>query len=334
MNLKFEIIDYSPQKWREIFNAAEERTIFQSPAWHSFLQKTQEGIPIIAALRHGTETLGYFSGMIIKRFGFKILGSPFPGWMTDYMGFNLQKGVSRRSAIRALSDMAFNRLKCIHFEVMDRFVRFEDLTDLGFQIRTYSTFEIDLKKTEERLFGDMTSACRRCIRKAGREGVTIEEAQDIEFAEDFYSQLEEVFGKRSLSPTYDLVRVRELIKNLLPTGQLLLLRARGPGGNCIATGIYPALNKTMHFWGGASWQKTQIFRPNEMLHWYAMRFWKKRGIETYDMGGGGAYKKKYGGAPIEVPWFGLSKYPWILAFRNFAKRAVRIRQIGAGALRK
>ena len=277
MNARFEVMDYSTESWGEIFSGSEERTIFQSPAWLSFLQKTQKGIPITAVLKQGTETLGYFSGMIIKRFGVKILGSPFPGWMTDYMGFTLQPGVSRRSAIMALSDMAFNRLNCIHFEVMDRFVRFEDLTNLEFQIKTYSTFEIDLTKTEERLFGDMTSACRRCIRKAEKEGVIIEQAQDIGFAEEFYTQLEEVFRKRSLSPTYDIVRVRELIKNLLPTGQLLLLRARGPGGNCIATGIYPALNKTMHFWGGASWKKSQILRPNEMLHWYAMRYWKERG---------------------------------------------------------
>ena len=80
----------------------------------------------------------------------------------------------------------------------------------------------------------------------------VEEAQDLAFADDYYAQLKDVFAKQSLVPTYEVERVRELIKNLLPTGMLLLLRARDQEGNCIATGIFPAMNKTMYFRGGAS----------------------------------------------------------------------------------
>src|SRR5436189_3057502 len=99
----------------------------------------------------------------------------------------------------------------------------------------------------------MTSACRRCIRKAKKVGVTIEEADDPEFADDYYAQLRDVFAKQSLVPTYGVDRVQALIAHLHPTGRLLLLRARGPDGASIATGIFPAMNGSMYFWGGASW---------------------------------------------------------------------------------
>ena len=106
------------------------------------------------------------------------------------------------------------------------------------------------------------------------------------------SQLKNVFGKQGLVPLYDLARVHKLIKHLRPTGRLLLLRVRNAEGRSIATGIYPAMNRLSHVWGNASYQKDQGVRPNESLHWYAMRYWKSRGLRWHDWGGGGEYKKR------------------------------------------
>ena len=323
---RFEVLPYLPEHWDSLLKASEEGVIFQSSAWLSFLQETQKGTPVLAGLQDGSRPLGYFLGMVVKKFGLKILGSPFPGWMTDYMGFNLLPGVARRVALEALQDLAFHQLKCIHLECMDQLVTSEDCGGLGYQIRLYPSYQIELSKNENEIFEKMSGACRRCIRKSEREGVVVEEANDIEFADEYYAQLKEVFAKRSLVPTYDIDRVRALIEHLLPTGQLLLLRARNTGGDCIATGIFPAMNQTMHFWGGASWKKYQHLRPNEALHWHAMRYWKSQGIKCYDMGGGGDYKKKFGGHRITTPWLRMSKYSWIAGLRDFAKRAVRCRQ--------
>ena len=69
-------------------------------------------------------------------------------------------------------------------------------------------------------------------------GVVVEEARDDAFADDYYAQLVEVFANQGLTPTYNVARVRLLIKHLLPTGCLLLLRARDPERRCIATGIF------------------------------------------------------------------------------------------------
>src|SRR5919197_146454 len=104
---------------------------------------------------------------------------------------------------------------------------------------------------------------------------------------------------------------------------LLLLRARDATGRCIATGIFPAMNEMMYFWGGASWRDAQPLRPNELVQWYAVNYWKKRGIRRYDMGGGGEYKKKYGGTEIAVPWFRKSKYDTISSLRNLGQKVVK-----------
>lgn len=312
--------------------AYQAGTIFQTPAWLMFLAESQKAEPVIAALKHAGQTVGCFSGLIIRKFGLKILGSPFSGWTTDYMGLTLSSGVSRQEAVRALMDFAFRELKCVHVELMDRHVTVDDLIGLDVQYEVYRGFEIDLTQSDEKLFANMTSACRRCIRKADKNGVTIEEAIDLGFAAEYFAQLQDVFAKQSLIPTYGLDRVRQLITHLHPTGNLLLLRARDRGGRCIATGIFPHLNGVMYFWGGASWRQHQGLRPNEALQWHAMKIGKQRGIRTYDMGGGGEYKKKYGGYEIQVPWVRKSKSPWIGRARTVAKEIHNVRQQCFGRL--
>src|SRR5271157_5720993 len=100
-------------------------------------------------------------------------------------------------------------------------------------------------------------ASQKCETGTEKSGATIEEASDEDFAEEYYDQLKDVFGKQGPVPTYDLARVRQLIKHLRPTGRLLLLRARNAEGRCIATGIYPAMNRLSHSWGNASYSKDQ-----------------------------------------------------------------------------
>jgi predicted N-acyltransferase len=214
--------------------------------------------------------------------------------------------------------------------MMDRHLTMADLANFDVKSKIYRSFEVDLTKDEDELFANMTGACRRCIRKAEKSGVTVEEAKDSAFPEEYFAQLQDVFAKQSLVPTYTVERVRQMVSHLYPTGNLLLLRARDPTGRCIATGIFPYLNEVMFFWGGASWRQFQFLRPNEAVQWHAMRFAKTVGLRTYDMGGGGEYKRKYGGHEIEVPWVRTSKFAWVGYMRDLAERIHMARQQWCG----
>ena len=183
MSPTFEKVDLPFPDWGKILGTFEDRTIFQSPAWLAFVSKTQRAEPILARLRDESRTLGYFSGLIVKRFGLKILGSPLPGWTTSYMGMNLLPGVSRRSALEALQRWAFEQLKCVHIEVMDRNLLPEDADGLGFEYRQFGGFEIDLSQSLDQLLSNMTSDCRRCLRRGKESGMFVEEAYDAAFAD-------------------------------------------------------------------------------------------------------------------------------------------------------
>lgn len=311
--------------WAEMDGYAD-RVIFQTREWLQFIARTQRAEPVVAAVLDDGQRVGYFTGLIVRRFGIRILGSPFPGWTTESMGFNLAEGVSRREAALALVHFAFGPIRCAHLELKDRRLQAADLEGVGFDSDPTLTYEVDLSDDESAILGRMSSACRRAIRKAAKVGVNIETAAGVGFADEYYAQLEQVFARQSLVPTYGVERVRDLIACLEPTGRLLLLRAVSPDGRSIATGIFPAFNGTAYFWGGASLREDQILRPNEAIFWAAMRYWRARGIHTLDLGGAGEYKRRYGPRELWLPMFRRSRVPGLSHMRTLARMAIGRRQ--------
>jgi lipid II:glycine glycyltransferase (peptidoglycan interpeptide bridge formation enzyme) len=320
---KFERVTLDPAGWGRTLSTFSDANVFQSPAWLAFLAETQNAEPILAVLKEGNETLGYFTGLIIKKFGLKILGSPFRGWSTPYMGFNLRPEVPRQLAAEALKPFAFGELGCIHFEVVDLGMRSEMIGGLDLIHEPRTTLEVDLMQSEDALFGNMTSSCRRNIRKAEKNGVVIEEARDMAFADEYADQFKDVFDKQGMVPFYGAERMRALIKHLLPTGTMVMFRARDSQGRCIATGAYPALGQIAFYWGGASWREHQKLCPNELLQWSAMKYWKQRGMKIYNLVGAMEFKQRFGGHPVPVIMVGKSKYRIVSQMRSSLPRAAK-----------
>ncbi len=73
-------------------------------------------------------------------------------------------------------------------------------------------------------------------------------------------------------------------------------------GPVIAAGIFPGGHGSAYYWGGASRTAAQPLLPNEALLWAAITSWRERGAVRFDFGGGGPFKEKFGGTPIEVGW--------------------------------
>lgn len=321
--LELERVPLDQADWAAL-DARPDRVVFQTREWLRFLEETQDAQPVVARLLDGASEVGWFTGAIVRRFGVKILGSPFPGWTTASMGFNLDPGVERREAVIALTRFAFGELGCLHLELKDRELGHEHLAGLGFGHSETITYELDLTADEETLLSRMSSSARRNIRLGERNGLVVERASGEPFADEFHAQLTDVFAKQNLTPTYGVERVRALIRSLEPSGKLVLLRAVTAEGEPAASAIFPGLNEVCYFWGGASWRRHYRLRPNELLFWHMMREWKRRGAATLDTAGGGEYKEKYGPrGTVHVPHFRKARVPGLLAARDVAERIAR-----------
>lgn len=332
MSVRLERVALPEVPWAEL-DGRPDRTVFQTRAWLDFLVETQVAEPVVARVIDGTEHVGWFTGGIVRHAGVKFLGSPMRGWTTSYMGFNMDDPGARVAALDTLPEFAFSKLGCVHLEVMDRSLTPDDVPD-RFVAGRFSGYELSLDGDDDTLMARMTSNGRRDVRRALRNGTHVEivdPVTDRGFAAEYYAQVTESFAKRSLVPTYPLGRVESMIRHLHEVGNVVLLRTSDAEGRPMATGLFPGLpGGTAVFWMGASRRDAQSLLPNEALMWAALRTWRDRGAVRFDFGGGGAYKKKYGGVPIEVPWLRRSRFAVLERGREVARRAVRAAQVRAG----
>src|SRR5580765_8621845 len=88
--------------WDRILASFPDAIVFQSSGWLRFLAEALPAEPVLAILRDGNEELGYLCGLKAKKIGMSLFGSPFRGWSTPYMGFNVKPSVPRRLAAEAL----------------------------------------------------------------------------------------------------------------------------------------------------------------------------------------------------------------------------------------
>lgn len=315
--------------WQRL-DALPDRNVFQTREWLEFLREAHGAEPIVAEVREGARVVAFFTGLVTRRFGIRILGSPLQGWGTGYLGFNRIGEMSSRDAATALVEFAFGPMRCLHLELRDRPLTADDVSGLGFTVQPKKTFELELQRPADEIWSGLKAPCRTAIRKAEKSGVTIEQANGPAFGDEYHAQLCDVFAKQGLGPPYSAELVRRLIAHLEPAGRLLLLRARDADGNAIASGIYPGHGRMAYFWGGASWRRYQSLRPNELLMWSAIQQWRERGVDVFDFAGAGDYKRKYGPTEVSVPLFRRSRVRALEDFRAVAKRTVKLRRRVAG----
>lgn len=298
--ISFERIEMKDVDWGKMSEIGEIN-IFQSLPWLNFLSTIHRIEPVILSVKSNEQICGYFFGLIVKKFGLRILGSPFRGWATYFMGFNLKPNVSLNEVLQAFPPFVFGQLKCHYLEIMDPCWNGDSGMDLQYKVDHLPWLALDLAPSEDTIFARMKTTGRWSIRRAIKSGVIIEEASDLDFADDYFAQYQEVMSNKSLQPPYNLERVRQLIRDIFPTGSLLLLRARNQEGSCIATAIFLNLNDKAIYWGGASWRQYQSLHPNELVMWEGLKTVKRRGAQILYLGGEAEqYKLKFGSTDAQI----------------------------------
>jgi hypothetical protein len=247
------------------------------------------------------------------------------------MGLDLNFGVDKIEVINDLVPFLFRTEHCHYIRITDRTINEIEAKQAGFYYNQIATLELKVNLSDDAIFKNMKTDCRNYIRQFERKGAKIEVAiPDEVFAREYYDQLKDVFAKQKLVPNYSVDKVIKLLQSLQPENNVLCLRVLDPEGKSIATSIFPGYNKKFFFWGGASYREYQHYRPNEFMIWTAIKYWRERGCEIFDMVGVRPYKKKFG--PSEVNYVALifPKYNILRKFEKLAARMfyLRIRALG------
>ncbi len=298
-----------------------DKLIFQTLPWIRFILETQKVEIVLLRITKDGEFIGYFTGFVFSRFGVKIIGSPFNGWTTCYMGFNVVDNVSRAEIIDPLWKFVIKAYGCKYLEITDRFMTFEETQAVGLFTTSHTTYVKDLRQGGEAIFNSFSATCKNQIRRAGKNGASlIERVPDDSFAELYYSQLVKVFGYQGLKPTYDAERVRKLLQNLKGLdASIRCTEARNPEGLSIGTCITLAYNSTCYLWGLAIVREEKYFQADYLV-WDSFLYWQGKGCISYDLVGLRQYKEKFHPDLVEIPCVICSKSKILIGAKNVAKR--------------
>ena len=177
--LAFEPFDGSLDDWAQCSTLCRAARSSRPPLGCGSLSECHQGSPVVAVLKDRDRTVGYFAGLVVKKAGIRVLGSPFVGWTTERMGIRLVEDVPKGQVLAALEHYAFEGLACAHLEFCDPEFTPESMEGLGFACATHYGWIVDLRPDEEAIFHSFSSkSCRYSIRKAEKMGVVVEESRD------------------------------------------------------------------------------------------------------------------------------------------------------------
>lgn len=320
--LIFREVSFNEVNWQQI-ESAHRHMVFKTKEWMQFLIETQNIKPLIIYIYQNQDIVAYFVGAKINKI-VSIVASPFEGWTTGFQGISTVNELNEaeiHEIYKQLINYLFSHTNCLYFQSTDWHLKVDQMVESKINYKTENYLAVDLTKSDTELYNSFADNCKWTIRKAIKNNLIIRPTEDPEtFVKTYYSQLNEVFAKKDRFPTYPVTRVESLVRNLYNSGKILLIEAIEPEGKCIATGIFVGDNKIVHFWGGASYSEYQNLRPNEILFYEAMKYWKERGYEELDLGGGGAYKKKYRPSLSEKVIITVPKYKVLYNLKTFAKK--------------
>jgi hypothetical protein len=146
----------------------------------------------------------------------------------------------------------------------------------------YYVHDIDLAKTESRLFADLSDSNRRNIKKAIREGVTIKVDQSFDAIESFY-RLNCLTRKRHGLPPQPFSFFKNVFEHIISTGYGTVVSAFHKE-KVIAASVFFHFGTRALFKYGASEMEHQNLRPNNLIMWEALKWYNNNGFKTMNLG--------------------------------------------------
>jgi lipid II:glycine glycyltransferase (peptidoglycan interpeptide bridge formation enzyme) len=224
----------------------------------------------------------------------------------------LSKDIDRGQALRDLKDRlvdlaqeehaAFIRISPI-FEKNDenlglfRALAFKDAPI--HMMHPEKTWLLDLDKDDETLMREMKKNHRNLIRRAIKDGVTIEQSDSEEALRAFYAIHMETVERHNFIPfSYDYIS-KEL-EAFKPDKEISIFNARYQGV-IISSAIIVFYGDEAFYHHGASSSKHARVPSSYLALWEAMREAKRRGIKKFNFYGIVDDNHKH-------PWFGLSQF--------------------------
>jgi CelD/BcsL family acetyltransferase involved in cellulose biosynthesis len=183
---------------------------------------------------------------------------------------------------------------------------------------TFYGHSLDLRGGADALCANFAEPVRRAIRKADRSGLTVKFSTSEGTLHEFY-RLHQRTRRRHGLPPQPLSFFRNIHRELIATGRGFIVLATHHS-NPIAAAVFLHAERNAVFKFGASDERYQHLRPNNLVIWHAIRHLVAKGVSKLDLGrtsygneGLRRFKLNWGTVeePIAYCRFSVSANAWI-----------------------
>ena len=167
---------------------------------------------------------------------------------------------------------------------------------------------LDLRATEEDLFGRLKGTVRTALRKAEKSGVEVQVSTSAEATGQFY-RLNCLTRRRHGLPPQPRRFFEKLHERILKSGKgIVAIAVRD--GQTIAGAVFLHFGKKAIFKYGASDPRHRTLRPNNLVMWCGIRWYREQGLQMLSLGrtrrenqGLLQFKRGWGGEETELRCF-------------------------------
>ena len=275
-----------PNDWQSFVDSSDLYNIFQTGQWAKAMQKAGLGILLTLARDEKDHVKGGILG-IYGRYSFfglktipmiQVWGGPFL--------YNTNDKHLAEILLRVFETEAKKR------GVISSYIRsFVPLDDILVDRLNYTmefsslpcTVIIDLTRSIEEIWKKLQERGRRSIRKALKQGVSVEEGKTIDDLLTYY-KISKGTAKRLKTTPVSFGVMRALWKTFSQKNNIKLFLAKHEG-EPIAGVIIVRWRDKMWGWHGASLAKYWPLNANLLIHWNIIEWGVKNHLKTYDLMG-------------------------------------------------
>jgi lipid II:glycine glycyltransferase (peptidoglycan interpeptide bridge formation enzyme) len=262
--------------WDRLVVSHPDFSFFHSAAWAKVLSKTYGHEPVYLRISQRGELLALVPMMEVRSLltGNRGVCLPF----TDFCGPLMFREGDASTAMNKLSELASER-KWKYFEVRDG--KAFDGAATPAAVKFYG-HTLDLRGGPEDLFTRVKSSARRALRKAERSGLSVQVARTKQAIVEFYRLHVRTRRRHGLPPqpvSFFLNIYDEIIK--LGLGFVVIASS---GSHPVAAAVFFLFGNTAVYKFGASDERRQDLRGNNMVIWEGIRFLAQNGAEALHFG--------------------------------------------------
>ena len=293
--------------WSEFVYNHPKGNIFQTPEMYGVYERTKNYEPIFLAVVDESDNIkAMLLAHVIKEFeGFLgrfsarsiIQGGPL--YEEDEEGFNALKVLMEHydeTAKKNLYTEIRNRWDTSYVSNI--------LDDKGYVYEDELNFLVDLTKSKEELWANLSKKRRNNIRRALKNDVTVKMVESEEHVYKSYEMLHETYRNAKL-PLADISLFRSIFKSLTSKDMMKFFLAKYENNYIGAILVLTYKGIVYDWYAGADRGYLKVC-PNDLLVWHAIEWGSENGYHTFDFVGAGnpnnkehegirEFKKQFGG---------------------------------------